>query len=118
MAPVPGIEGLGPRRSSSTEAIRQLLNILRNDFDIDLCSNLTALPAHSSLRLKINAEICLHSPDSQETADARMPQVHLVYPIISFHWTGSVINIHHRVLSTYINLNSRNIYEIILQATC
>ncbi|KAG9231670.1 hypothetical protein BJ875DRAFT_110849 [Amylocarpus encephaloides] len=63
--------------SPTTEAIHQLLKILCHDFTTDLSSSLATLPAHSSLRFKINAEICIHSPDTQETEGAHGPQIHL-----------------------------------------
>lgn len=73
------------RLSPTTEAIHQLLNILRHDFTTDLNSSLAALPVHSPLRLKINAEICIRSPDSQETEGAQGPQIHLVGQFVLFH---------------------------------
>ncbi|KAH7360627.1 hypothetical protein BKA65DRAFT_591655 [Rhexocercosporidium sp. MPI-PUGE-AT-0058] len=46
------------------EVLHQLMTILGHDFTADLSSSMVSLPAHSSLRLQINAEICIESHDS------------------------------------------------------
>lgn len=69
----------------ATEVIDQLLNLLHHDFTSDLSSSLVALAAQPSLQLKISAEICIDSSDSQEAEGAQGPRIHLVRRFSSFH---------------------------------
>lgn len=77
--PMATASGAKQRTSPTTEAIYQLLNILRHDFATDLGASLAALRAHSSLELRINAEVCVKHSTSCE---AGRPQIHLVSCVV------------------------------------
>ena len=67
-------EGLLP----TTDVPHQLMDILGHDFTTDLSSTLASLQPRSSLRLKINAEICIDSHDSDDAEAIQVPPVHMV----------------------------------------
>ncbi|PVH86903.1 SET domain-containing protein [Cadophora sp. DSE1049] len=65
------------RLSPTTDALHQLMNILGHDFTTDLSSSIASLQPRSFLRLKINAEICIDSHDSDEAEAVQVPPVHM-----------------------------------------
>ena len=68
------------------EALDQLMHILGHDFTTNLISSLAMLPAHSSPQIKVNAEICIPSPDLQETGQSRCHKIYLVRRYLWIHF--------------------------------
>jgi len=89
-------EGLLP----TTDVLHQLMDILGHDFTTDLSSTLASLQPRSSLRLKINAEICIDSHDSDDAEAIQVPPVHMgsinlntteVQDYLQLHFNGNGI---------------------------
>ncbi|KAL2074332.1 hypothetical protein VTL71DRAFT_8110 [Oculimacula yallundae] len=81
--------------SPTTDPLQHLMNILGNEFTNDLNSLASSSSSRSLLQVKINAEICIQSQDSDVLGEAHVPQIH----------KGS-ININVGELEEYLRINA------------